>query len=379
MKNYYYILGVKKDSTIEEIEQAYKSLNQKFNVEIKSSDTFFINYLKEIKEAFEVLKNADQRREHDRMLKYSEIQDDRVALYKSERDKAKQDFEQHRVRETEELQKKEEKLKNRELELQVRQQEFNAQKSIWTNDAALYKKDYQDKLEAFEIERQQNQQLIKENKGSTDERWLSRKWIIAIISAVTLIIVVSGAIYLYHKTDPPIQTEIEIPAEPEIIVLDTVVQDSETTVQTETDNNLDTSFIAARMDTILNLYEEITKLEMTLTKNQTSCGFVSVRAKNGEVKIIGRSFTSQSTGLELSQNFFFDNGELIYVFESYLNEVGNKDQNRFYFQDSKLINTISTEGHDSNNESSEEQMINISNSILRDFNEGVDLKDPECD
>ena len=376
MKNYYNILGVNKGSTTQEIEQAYESLSKRFDNELDSNDSFLVNYFNEVKGAFEVLANADRRREFDRVLRYSEIQEDMVALTKSNQDKAKQDLEKLRIREIEELQKKKQKLSSLEIELEKRQHEFENKKSEWSRDVELFKKDHSSRLE--ELEKLNNQQSENKYKAESIQSWLSRKKIIVITTILSIIIILSGAVYLFNKTDSPLQTESEIPTESESIVPDTIIQDTTETVKTESDNLSDSSFIAARMDTILDLYEEITNLEMKLTKIQTPCGFVSVRAKDGEVKIIGRSFNIQSTGTQLSQNYFLDKGELIYVFESYLDESGNKDQNRFYFLDSRLINTISSDNHNPINESREDQMIDISRYILKDFNEGRDLDDPEC-
>jgi curved DNA-binding protein CbpA len=376
LKNYYNILGVNKGSTTQEIEQAYESLSKRFDNELDSNDSFLVNYFNEVKGAFEVLANADRRREFDRVLRYSEIQEDMVALTKSNQDKAKQDLEKLRIREIEELQKKKQKLSSLEIELEKRQHEFENKKSEWSRDVELFKKDHSSRLE--ELEKLNNQQSENKYKAESIQSWLSRKKIIVITTILSIIIILSGAVYLFNKTDSPLQTESEIPTESESIVPDTIIQDTTETVKTESDNLSDSSFIAARMDTILDLYEEITNLEMKLTKIQTPCGFVSVRAKDGEVKIIGRSFNIQSTGTQLSQNYFLDKGELIYVFESYLDESGNKDQNRFYFLDSRLINTISSDNHNPINESREDQMIDISRYILKDFNEGRDLDDPEC-
>jgi len=61
MKDYYYILGISKNATQQEIKKAYKKLSLKFHPDKNSGDTFFEERFKEIQEAYEVLGNVTKR------------------------------------------------------------------------------------------------------------------------------------------------------------------------------------------------------------------------------------------------------------------------------------------------------------------------------
>lgn len=64
-KDYYSILGVKRDASEREIKQAYRRLARKHHPDInpgnKSAETKF----KEINEAYEVLSDVEKRRKYD--------------------------------------------------------------------------------------------------------------------------------------------------------------------------------------------------------------------------------------------------------------------------------------------------------------------------
>ena len=55
MKDYYYILGVDKNCSVEEIKKAYRKLSHKFHPDKNDGDTFFADRFKEINEAYETL------------------------------------------------------------------------------------------------------------------------------------------------------------------------------------------------------------------------------------------------------------------------------------------------------------------------------------
>lgn len=65
MKNYYYILGVERNATLEEIKKAYKKLALKFHPDQNNGDKFFEERFKEIAEAYEVLSNQERRKQYD--------------------------------------------------------------------------------------------------------------------------------------------------------------------------------------------------------------------------------------------------------------------------------------------------------------------------
>lgn len=61
MKNYYTILGIKFDSTPEEIKTAYLKLSKKFHPDLNNQDKYFEEMFKEIQEAYGILSNIDSR------------------------------------------------------------------------------------------------------------------------------------------------------------------------------------------------------------------------------------------------------------------------------------------------------------------------------
>ena len=65
MKNYYYFLGVKENASEEEIKKAYRKLSLKYHPDKNPNDEFFELRFMEIKEAYEMLVDAEKRRIYD--------------------------------------------------------------------------------------------------------------------------------------------------------------------------------------------------------------------------------------------------------------------------------------------------------------------------
>lgn len=65
MKDYYYILGITKGASLEEIKSAYRKLSQKFHPDKNDGDPFFSERFKDINEAYETLSNPNKRRKYD--------------------------------------------------------------------------------------------------------------------------------------------------------------------------------------------------------------------------------------------------------------------------------------------------------------------------
>lgn len=61
MKDYYYILGIDRNATIEQIKHAYRKLSLKFHPDKNDGDQFFENRFKEIQEAYEILSNVNKK------------------------------------------------------------------------------------------------------------------------------------------------------------------------------------------------------------------------------------------------------------------------------------------------------------------------------
>ncbi len=65
MKDFYYILGVKPTSHIDEIKKAYRKLSIKFHLDNNDGDDFFTERFKDIQEAYETLSDPVKRNIYD--------------------------------------------------------------------------------------------------------------------------------------------------------------------------------------------------------------------------------------------------------------------------------------------------------------------------
>ncbi|QOW10233.1 molecular chaperone DnaJ [Kaistella flava (ex Peng et al. 2021)] len=72
MKNYYYFLGVKENASEEDIKKAYRKLSLKYHPDKNPNDDFFESRFMEIKEAYEMLIDAEKRRIYDDNLSHQQ-------------------------------------------------------------------------------------------------------------------------------------------------------------------------------------------------------------------------------------------------------------------------------------------------------------------
>ena len=72
MKNYYYFLGVKENASEEDIKKAYRKLSLKYHPDKNPDDDFFETRFMEIKEAYEMLIDAEKRRIYDDNLSHEQ-------------------------------------------------------------------------------------------------------------------------------------------------------------------------------------------------------------------------------------------------------------------------------------------------------------------
>ncbi len=68
MKDYYYILGLKRNATIEEIKKSYRKLSLKFHPDQNNGDEFFVERFKEIKDAYDVLIDSAEKEKYDSLF-----------------------------------------------------------------------------------------------------------------------------------------------------------------------------------------------------------------------------------------------------------------------------------------------------------------------
>ncbi len=72
MKNYYEILGVKRNATLEEIKKAYRELVRQYHPDV--GETSDVERFLEVQEAFEVLSSSERRKVYDEKIKQLERQ-----------------------------------------------------------------------------------------------------------------------------------------------------------------------------------------------------------------------------------------------------------------------------------------------------------------
>lgn len=68
MKNYYDILGISIDASLECIKDAYRKLAKKFHPDLNAGDEFFKKHFMSIQEAYEVLSSEAKRKVYDQQF-----------------------------------------------------------------------------------------------------------------------------------------------------------------------------------------------------------------------------------------------------------------------------------------------------------------------
>ncbi len=116
MKDYYYILGTKRDSSIEEVKKAYKKLALKFHPDQNGGDKFFEERFKDIQEAYEILSDSNRRKQYDISWQIFSMGH-------------RKEF--HNTAKDEELKKEREEFQRKKDEFDKKEQNFANQKSAY--------------------------------------------------------------------------------------------------------------------------------------------------------------------------------------------------------------------------------------------------------
>ena len=71
-KDYYKILGVKKESTADEIKKAYRRLARKYHPDVNPNDKSAEEKFKEVQEAYDILSDEKKRKVFDKFGYYAD-------------------------------------------------------------------------------------------------------------------------------------------------------------------------------------------------------------------------------------------------------------------------------------------------------------------
>jgi tetratricopeptide (TPR) repeat protein len=137
MKDYYYILGIGANASLEELKRAYRKLSVKFHPDKNDGDKFFEDRFKEILEAYETLSDPDKKNRYD--FKYNS------------NNKGGHDFgafeQSFKQRYEEELRKQEREFKRKSEEYERKIKEINLQEDYLKKTVnKLEKEDFQKSL-----------------------------------------------------------------------------------------------------------------------------------------------------------------------------------------------------------------------------------------
>lgn len=107
MRDYYYILGIKENSSLQEIKTAYRKLALKFHPDKNEGEKYFEEMFKAILEGYEILSDTEKRKSYEIELKeFKSSKTNRDSLRNSE-EKFKKKYEEQKRKSEEEFQKKE--------------------------------------------------------------------------------------------------------------------------------------------------------------------------------------------------------------------------------------------------------------------------------
>ena len=81
MKNYYDILGISSNSTKQEIQKSFRNLAKKYHPDVNKDNLEIEKKFKEIKEAYEILKDDVKRERYDKTLNKNNKKSEEHKIY----------------------------------------------------------------------------------------------------------------------------------------------------------------------------------------------------------------------------------------------------------------------------------------------------------
>ena len=128
LKDYYKILGVPSNASLENIKNAYRKLSKKFHPDVNNGDKFFEEKFKEIQEAYEILFDTSKRKHYDQ----------KTANYNRGAKTSNKEYEEYLRKKKEEFRKQKEDLKKREEALIQKEKKLKDKENSTKNKNQSY-------------------------------------------------------------------------------------------------------------------------------------------------------------------------------------------------------------------------------------------------
>ena len=355
MKNYYYILGVTQSSSSDEIKKAYRKLSVKFHPDKNDGDIFFEERFKEIQEAFEILSNELQRRYYDIQYLTFFTKQNSSFNFKNYEEQIRKEYETLIQKERELLKNKENELKKKEEQLKSKQKDYDSKTSDYASQSKrIYEDQYKSKFEELKREKEEIEKLkSKLNRKCIEKKQSSHKSTLLVLSITCLLLIISS-IFLYNKS------QFKLPENSNPINLD-----SENVI------NIDSPPKLSRIETIRAAYAKINGCKNCTDKEyKSSCGWLSLRY---EKDILNKITISEDVvgDFTIAREFYLNNMDLLFIYEIIVDRDGIKTENRYYFENNKIIRQITPNSKSQFSfVSNETDLIYILNEIIERNNNG---------
>lgn len=360
MKNYYYILGITQTTSSEDIKRAYRKLSMKFHPDKNDGDKFFEDKFKEIQEAFEILSNELKRKNYD--IQYSTFftKQNFNFNFKNYEEQIRKEYESLIQKERELLRNKENELKKKEEQLKSKQKDYDSKTSDYTSQSKkIYEDQYKSKFEELRKEKEEIDKLKTIlNKKNFEAKQSSHKHT-SLVLAIACLLLILSIIFLYNKSQD------KLPENNNLINL-----------ESKNDVNINTTPKANRIETIRAAYANINDCKNCTDKEyKSSCGWLSVRY---EKEILNKITISEDVvgDFAITREFYLNNKDLLFIYEVFVDRDGIRAENRYYFENSKIIKQITPSSKSQFSFiSNEADLINILNEIIERNNNGRGFDD----
>jgi hypothetical protein len=198
MKDYYYILGISKNATSEEIKKAYRKLSMKYHPDKNQGDPFFEDRFKAILEAYEVLSDGGKRNAYN--LEFNAFFNGKSKhQYANYSEQIKKEYQEQFKKIKLEFDKKDREFKQKEKELidKLNELKREQQRNTGANQQDKFKQQIIDKLKLdLESERKDLNALKAKIRFSEKKPTLYKK---AFYLSAALIVMLAISLFVISK------------------------------------------------------------------------------------------------------------------------------------------------------------------------------------